>query len=532
MKGVVMALAGLAGAVGAQVIDNTPTRVQTSLDPKLTYIGTLRPKSIREISTSRWSVGCETIDREYVDYHPVREYLPELGIKRIRLQAGWARCERDPGIYDFGWLDSIIFDAKRRGMDIWLETSYGNESYEGGGTRNLSGGIPTSAKGLAAWDKWVGTMARRYKGYVSDWVVWNEPDNMIKKGRGAEFADFSVRTAEIIKREIPDAKISSLVVFSLTEAVFKPYFDRLQELGKVDLFDYVVYHHYTPNPDSAYADARKIQAFVRTYSKTLKFWQGESGTQSEWCPNGALSQYPWTELTQAKWDTRRMLADLGNNADSLVFSATDLEYRGNIQTGMCRYGLIKTAGAAEGFRVLKVKTAFYAVQNMVSVINDDVDALVDFPCGITHAETPGTYPSYERLANGRTRQVLDPAPVTRTKTVASYGFRDKKTGQIILAVWDKTYVPQNSNEILPVTFTFKTPGFKTPVWVDVITGNAYAIPAEKVKRDGETVTLTDIPVYDAPAFITDRSILTLVKSEELLFREAQELSRKAGAASK
>jgi hypothetical protein len=53
----------------AQVIDNTPTRVQTPLDPGLVRIGTLQPKSVHEISTSKWLLGCETIDREYSDYN-------------------------------------------------------------------------------------------------------------------------------------------------------------------------------------------------------------------------------------------------------------------------------------------------------------------------------------------------------------------------------------------------------------------------------------------------------------------------------
>ncbi len=86
-------------AVGfAQVIDNTSSRVQTSLDPGLKHLGTLVPKHVREIETSRWTLGCETIDREYSDYNAFKAYLPPLGIRRIRLQGGWARTEKDPGI--------------------------------------------------------------------------------------------------------------------------------------------------------------------------------------------------------------------------------------------------------------------------------------------------------------------------------------------------------------------------------------------------------------------------------------------------
>ena len=112
-------LVGLLASCGwGQVIDDTSSRVQTSLEPGLELLGTLVPKSVHEIETSRWTLGCETIDREYADYNAYKEYLPALGIRRLRLQGGWARTEKDPGIYDFAWLDQIIDDALSRGLAI------------------------------------------------------------------------------------------------------------------------------------------------------------------------------------------------------------------------------------------------------------------------------------------------------------------------------------------------------------------------------------------------------------------------------
>ena len=108
----VLVAVAMAGPVCAQVIDTSDTRVQTTLDPGLKRIGTLVPKSVHEVGSSRWTLGCETMDREYSNYDAFKEYLPALGIKRIRLQGGWAHTEKDPGIYDFAWLDHIIDDAR------------------------------------------------------------------------------------------------------------------------------------------------------------------------------------------------------------------------------------------------------------------------------------------------------------------------------------------------------------------------------------------------------------------------------------
>lgn len=467
-----------AAALPAQVIDNSPTRVQTTLDPGLKRIGTLEPKNVRQIGTSRWTLGCETIDREYSDYNSFKEYLPALGIKRIRLQGGWARTEKLPGTYDFAWLDYIVNDALSRGLEIWLETDYGNPVYPGAGGRTLNGGFPSSPEGLAAWDRWVEAMAVHFKGRVRDWAMWNEPEG--NKAHTTEMiTDFDIRTAEIIKRVIPDARIGALVIMAPNAAIVEPFMKALAERGKLGLFEWVVYHSYTRNPDDTYLGVAKVEAAVRKYSPTMKLWQGEAGVQSEFCNAGALSKYPWTELSQAKWAARRMLGDIGHGADSSVFTAADLDYRTtSFHNGLVRYGLIKTTGAAEGFKVLKVKTSFYAVQNVVSVFNDALELIPNYPCEVQCA-----------------------------KPLAAYGHKDLKSGQQVCVYWDKSVVPSDRNDTVSATLTIKGATFADPVWVDTITGGIYEIPKGKVTTDGDKVTFTDLPAYDAPVFITDRSLV-------------------------
>ena len=66
--------------------------------------------------------------------------------------------------------------------------------------------------------------------------------------------------------------------------------------------------------------------------------------------------------------------------------------------------------------------------------------------------------------------------------------------------------------------------FDDPVWVDLITGDAYAIAPEMFETTGgenPSTIFHDIPVYDAPVFITDRANLDLEKSEYVKFLEAE-----------
>ena len=132
-------------------------------------IGTLKPRSTKEIASSRITVGCETLDRDFTDFEVYKDYLPLLGVKKIRLQAGWAKTEQIKGVYDWKWLDGIIDFAVENELEPWLETSYGNPIYEGGGAKGLLNSMPTSPEGYAAYDRWVEALVNRYKNKVKGW---------------------------------------------------------------------------------------------------------------------------------------------------------------------------------------------------------------------------------------------------------------------------------------------------------------------------------------------------------------------------
>ena len=465
------------------VLDDSPTRVESDLDPKMEIMGTLKPKSVSEISTSRWTVDCGGMDREHADWRAVRGYVAPLGIGRVRQQAGWARCEKDPGMYDFAYLDQCVFDAQKMGVKVWMELSYGNPRYEGGGGRHLNAGFPSSEEGLKAWDNWVRAMAEHYKGVVVDWCVWNEPNGKSSGNTIEQATDFAVRTAEILREIIPDAHIDA---FALTEADpewIEPFVKELKKRGKAHLFNTIAYHHYKHNPDKGYEEIEESRKIIAKYTPNLKLKQGEGGTQSEWCRNGALGNTFWNEHTQAKYDLRRSLGDLGHGDDTEVFHLCDLEYRAvKHHWGLLRYGLLKTTGQADGYRVLKVKKAYYAIQNAVSVFNDAWECI-----------SPATTSTIE----------IEGAAMT-----AVYDWKDKATGTPVVLFWDASKMPQRVDVTKPAKVTVKGEPVKNPVWVDVLTGNAYKITEDMISTKGGK-TVYSVPAYDSPVFITSQDILDL-----------------------
>lgn len=458
-------------AFAGPAIDASPERAKTPLAPDLRQIGVLKPRAANEISGSNWTLGCETLDRDFADYQQYKEYIVPLGIKTIRLQGGWAKTEKTKGVHDFAWLDTIVDDARGRGLNILLETDYGNPIYEGGGGADLSGGFPTSEAALAAWDRWVEAMALRYKGKVRDWAMWNEPD-INKKHTPTAIAAFNIRTAEIIKRVIPEARIAGLSLASSSPKLLEDCLKALASRGKVDLFDWFIYHGYEYNPDRSYPKLEELKATLAKYSTRAKMRQGENGCPSETATRFALSNHPWTHYSQAKWDLRRMLGDLGHDVESAVFTICDFNHVGR---EINRKGLLH---ATADKKVDGIKLAYYAVQNCVSVFDDTLERVREPVVGVLHE-----------------------------KSTAAFAYRNKKTGQALVVCWDDSGVPGDAFTTRPAQIVVQGLAIREPVWVDLVSGRVYEIPAARVLRTGDFTVFRDIPVYDAPVLIAEKKLV-------------------------
>ena len=211
------------------------------------YIGSINPLLTTNMDHNSWTIGCEVLDRDYANYSSYKDYLPLLGAKTARLQMGWAKCEKKKGVYDFSWMKEIAADLKSKKIRPWLQFSYGNPIYEGGGEPTLAGGMPQSEEALKAWDNWVRATVREFKDYTNYWEVWNEP-NLPDKNKviktPEDYGKFFIRTVEIIKQEQPDAFISGLVLCGMHRSSFEyitGFLEYLKKMDKVNLLDEMTY---------------------------------------------------------------------------------------------------------------------------------------------------------------------------------------------------------------------------------------------------------------------------------------------------
>lgn len=445
-------------------------------------LGKIRTLSANEIETSRWSVGGETLDRDYADYHKYKSYLGPSGAKRIRLQAGWAKCEQVKGEYDFTWLDGIVDDAISQGVSPWLQPSYGNPIYEGGGQPFLAGGIPTSNEALEAWDKWVFALVSRYKDKVKEWEVWNEAD-ISKQMTAQEFAVFHVRTCEIIKEVQPEARIIALGLAGLgrTEYVTS-ILEILKAENKLHLMDVLSYHGYSARPEHTYPQIKKLREILNENKPGIEMWQGENGAPST--PKGqsvgALSREDWSELTQAKWVLRRMMGDIGHDVDVVnVFTLADLWYAGGDHlVGYNSKGLLK---ARSDHSIERPKPSYFAFQHTASLFSEKINRIKN--AGIEKED----------------------------EDLMVFAFNKEKINGAAFVFWSAEAKPADHYNAKPVNFKVSGVKIKNPVLVDLLTGIVYQIPKENISIKRKTISVSEIPVADYPLVIAEKEWLTVTQ---------------------
>ena len=440
-------------------------------EPSLSYrkIGQLKTKTTHEIEASNWSVGGETMDRDYTVYKNWSPYLEELGIKKVRLQGGWAKCETQKGIYNWDWLDEVILDLPKKGIKPWVCLCYGNPLY-GKGEIKLGSKIDSDEETRTAWLKWVEAFVNRYKVVVVEWEIWNEPNG---HNPPEVYAEMLIQTAEIIKSIQPESKIIGFALAGVPVAWAEQVLQILKKENKTHLVDFLSYHPYNWNPDDSYSVVKELYKTMKNYAPEMELLQGENGAPSEWRKTKALNQYEWTELTQAKWILRRMLGDLGRDIPSSVFSIVDLKYPDE----MNRKGLLF---ANDDKTVRYKKQAYFAVQNLAAIFDNSLASIDEFDYTIE----------------------------TKQKE-SSFAYYSKKGNQNIVTVWLHTNRPTDYNSTTPVDAEFYGVSFKSPVWIDLRTGAVYEIPKENWNQLDDTFEITGLPVYDSPILIAEKELIKL-----------------------
>lgn len=461
---------------------------------RLKKIGMIKAVHSSQVMESTLGLGFEKLDRGVFDPEKAYDKVAELGVKWIRIQSGWARTEKQKGVYDFAWIDDIVDNLIRRGLRPWICLCYGNGIYDEDAAKVFGAvGCPPIKNGeqKQAWHNYVTALVKRYKGRIGWYEVWNEPDGKWcwKHGvSGTEYGELVNATAKAVREADPEAKVIGGVICTHNLQWVRD----MLEAGAGKNMDALSYHGYSPDERGAIERMRAVRALCLQYNPAMEFIQGETGTQSRSDGAGALRGAAWTPLRQAKFLARHMLAHMFERvAFNSYFSCMDMIEALNGTVGdkasYLDYGYFGVLGAdfdengvATG--AYTPKPSYRALQVLAAIFREEY-SLAD----LSVRAAPSNSPLLLRDE--------DPA-----RSLMSHGFT-KPDGSSAFVYWTPSELLTTTYE---ATMTVEVCGVKGEArLIDLLDGAVYEIPENMAEDDGKGYRkFLHLPLRDYPLLLT------------------------------
>ncbi len=505
IKAMFVAAFGIAGCnLGAQWL-----KVE-EIEPKLPLpnsnwveIGKIRHKSSSEIKDSKISIGFECLDRDMFEPEKVYDKLAETGIKKARCQTGWGKTEKVKGVYDFKWLDDIVNNLTARGIEPYFNLGFGNAIYMGKTkTPTAVGYVPLyyGEECLNAWKNYVDALSKRYKDKVKIYEIWNEPSHigfwLPKEPDVREYAKLIRISAEIIRKNVPDAKIGATVA-----GAGRPFQYEYFKNGGADCIDFFAVHSYCIIPEERHdVEVRVSRDWIERYSKgrKIEIWQTEAGFAS-YFPKKHFRRTITAggEYMQAKWMLRRTILDLAAGYGlSSHFQCVD--FKKGYQMGQGGAPLFGRYGVFENI-TYKPKKIFHVFKNLTPILDESAQPRPFFGYVSTLKAVA------DRLGASR---LFDSA-----KRVETF----ERNGYPMFAIWLAEDVQTQMAPIANCSFNYVDgpKPLKRPVLLDPISGKIFECKKIVPEKGNVYAYLDGVPLADYPLIITDydavRDIIKLNK---------------------
>ncbi|NLS96463.1 MAG: hypothetical protein GXX96_30365 [Planctomycetaceae bacterium] len=444
----------------------------------LPELGRLAPLHSKQIKSSPFSVGFETLDRKGFDPKPTYKPLGRLGIKWARVQTGWCRCETVKGRYDFAWLDEVIDSLLAEGIQPWFNLGFGNKLYTPESHTPFAVGYAPvfTEEARAGWTAFVDAVATHFADRVTHWEIWNEPNIhpfwRQQEPDSADYVKLVELTAPILRRRVPEATLVGFALASGVDVRRAQYVAESLDAGIAQHIDRISYHPYSNDPDGDDAVVAELRRLIDTHQARLGLWQGECGRWADIDPR--RPKLPWNEQRQAKWVLRRALNDLRHDVElTSYFHAVDLmSYSHGGPTLNARIGLLRGEDCSP-------RLSYYAYQTLCTLMDGQTELSAELKV------------AGEGIAD---------------RPFRAAGFT--RNGRALYAWWSPVEL---FDEFTPGSVTLRLPApaestIDNPVLIDPLSQRIYRLPGKPV---GGELTVTDLPLFDYPLLLTDRSVVPL-----------------------
>jgi hypothetical protein len=219
--------------------------------------------------------------------------LDEAGVSWILATFYWSSIEREKDAWDFSFYDQFVDKGKEAGKKIAAVLAYDTSWLHDDNTthRYIK---PTD---MHLYLRYVENLARRFKGKVDAWEIWNEPNGIFWHGSKKEFAELTRAAIQKIREIDPDVPVLAGAFLRAPASYIKFLF----ESGSMDQASGLAFHPYAINPQGAAAVYDKAAKTAALYGFEDKLWITEAGY-----PTGGWYPTRVSEKTQPAYIVKTM----------------------------------------------------------------------------------------------------------------------------------------------------------------------------------------------------------------------------------
>ena len=203
------------------------------------------------------------------------DLIAAAGIKVVRMDFVWAGIEQKKGEYNWSAYDELTDNLEKRGLRPYYILDYSNALYEErvisrnpvSGKEQKDVASPQHPESVAAFARWAGEAAKRYKGRGIIWEIWNEPNISFWKPKPdvQQYITLALATC----RSVRDADPEALIVGPATSELPLEFLEQFFKSGVLEYLAAVSVHpyrNYSKPPETALQEYDKLRALIDRFT--------------------------------------------------------------------------------------------------------------------------------------------------------------------------------------------------------------------------------------------------------------------------
>ena len=204
-------------------------------------------------------------------------FIDELGVVWQRRTCRWSSLEPKPGEWDFSDWDSYVEISKNAGKKLLAILAYDTPwVYEEENARRR-----ISARELPLFLNYVETVARRYRGKIDAYEIWNEPNMMQWYGSDEEFITMTRAAIKTIRSVDPDVTILAGSFWRVP----KGFIRKMARAGVFDEAGALSFHPYAVSPKRSVELCDSLTEVLAEENFSGEIWITEVGYPTRgWFP--------------------------------------------------------------------------------------------------------------------------------------------------------------------------------------------------------------------------------------------------------